>query len=151
VEQAIKVAGMNPVGAKATDLKLADLSGNAVSLYDVQAAYTVLYFYNPECGACAEITPKVHEVYQSYKNKGVQVFAVYVDRARDVWMKYVAENKYLDWMNVWDADETADIYGKYDLHVIPMIYLLDKDKVVIEKDLPSHDLELWLSQLTASE
>jgi thiol-disulfide isomerase/thioredoxin len=151
VERAIQVAKMNPVGEKTTDLKLNDLAGNAVSLYDVQAAYTVLYFYNPECGACAEITPKVHAAYQTCKGKGIQVFAVYIDRARDVWMNYVVENKYLDWVNVWDADETADIYGKYDLHAIPMIYLLDKDKVVIERDLDPNKLELWLSQLTVAE
>jgi peroxiredoxin len=151
VDRAISVAKTNPVGEKATDLKLNDLSGNAVSLYDVQAAYTVLYFYNPECGACAEITPKVHKAYQTCKDKGVQVFAVYVDRARDVWMNYVTENKYLDWLNVWDADETANIYGKYDLHAIPMIYLLDKDKVIIERDLDPNKLELWLSQLTVAE
>jgi peroxiredoxin len=147
----IKLAAMNPVGAKATDLKLSDMVGNAMSLYDVQAAYTVLYFYNPQCGACAEITPKVHTVYQTYKNKGVQLFAVYVDRDRDVWMKYVTDNKYFDWINVWDADETAGIYSKYDLHVIPMIYLLDKDKVVMEKDVPYNKLDLWLSQLTSTE
>jgi peroxiredoxin len=151
VRQSVEVASMNPVGAKATDLKLNDMAGNAVSLYDVQAAYTVLYFYNPECGACAEITPKVHKTYEAYKNKGIQVFAVYVDRNKDVWMKYVAENSYLDWMNVWDADETAGIYSKYDLHAIPMIYLLDKDKVVMAKDIPQSELELWLSQLTAGE
>ncbi|MDR0737756.1 MAG: redoxin domain-containing protein [Prevotellaceae bacterium] len=147
----IKLAAMNPVGDKATELKLSDLAGNAMSLYDVQAAYTVLYFYNPQCGACAEITPKVHKTYQDYKNKGVQVFAVYVDRDKDVWMKYVMENKYLDWINAWDADETADIYGKYDLHAIPMIYLLDKDKVVVVKDLQQSSLELWLNQLTSAE
>jgi peroxiredoxin len=147
----IKLAAMNPVGSQTTDLKLNDMTGNAMSLYDVQAAYTVLYFYNPQCGACAEITPKVHTAYQKYKNKGVQLFAVYVDRDKDMWMKYVMENKYLDWINVWDADETAGIYSKYDLHAIPMIYLLDKDKVIIEKDLSHNNLELWLSQLTTAE
>lgn len=147
----IKLAAMNPVGDKATDLKLNDLAGNALSLYDVQAAYTVLYFYNPQCGACAEITPKVHATYQEYKNKGIQVFAVYIDRDKDVWMNYVTENKYFDWINVWDADETAGIYSKYDLHAIPMIYLLDKDKVVMAKDLEQGSLDLWLNQLTSAE
>jgi peroxiredoxin len=151
VAQAIRVAGMNPVGAKATELKLSEWTGNALSLYDVQAAYTVLYFYNPQCGACAKITPEVHKTYLAYKNKGIQVFAVYVDRDKDMWMKYITDNNYLDWLNVWDADETAAIYDKYDLHAIPMIYLLDKNKVVVERDLDSGKLELWLSQLTMAE
>jgi peroxiredoxin len=151
VERAIQVAKMNSVGEKATNLKLTDLAGNDISLYDVQAAYTVLYFYNPECGACAEITPKVHEAYQTCKGKGIQAFAVYIDRAQDVWRNYVVSNNYLDWINVWDADETADIYSIYDLHAIPMIYLLDRDKVVIEKDLNPNNLELWLSQLSIFE
>ncbi|MDR3184273.1 MAG: redoxin domain-containing protein [Prevotellaceae bacterium] len=147
----IELASKNPVGEKATDLKLTDVAGSAISLYDVQAAYTVLYFYNPQCGACAEVTPKVHKTYQDYKSKGVQLFAVYVDRDKDVWMKYVMDNKYVDWINVWDADESAAIYSKYDLHAIPMIYLLDDNKVIKAKDLTQGELDLWLSQLTAAE
>jgi thiol-disulfide isomerase/thioredoxin len=144
----VQLSALNLVGTKTTDLKLNDLAGNSLSLYDVQAAYTVLYFYNPECGSCAKITPEVHKMYQNYKNKGVQVFAVYIDRDQDVWRKYVVGNQYLDWINVWDADETAGVYNKYDLHAIPMIYLLDKDKVILKKDITEGQLDLWLDQLT---
>jgi peroxiredoxin len=147
IAHAVQIAALNPKGGQAIDLKLNDLSGNAISLYDVQSDYTVLYFFNPQCGTCAVVTPELHKIYQKYKNKGMQVFAVYVDRDKDMWMKYIVDNQYLDWINVWDGDETAGIYDKYDLHAIPMIYLLDKNKVIIERDVAQGKLDKMLDKV----
>ncbi len=142
-------AKLNPIGAIATDLKLEDLSGNWISLHDVQAPFTVLYFFNPLCHSCAVITPQVYQLYEQYKSKGVKVFAVYVDHRRSDWTPYLTEKGFLDWINVWDPDEkgSAGVYDKYDVHAIPSIYLLDNSKKVIAKDLYFNELEMWMQQL----
>ncbi len=146
---ALAKAKLNPVGAIATNLKLEDLSGNWMSLYDVQAPFTVLYFFNPLCHSCAVVTPEVHKLYEQYKNKGLKVFAVYVDHRRSDWTPYLTEKGFTDWINVWDPDEkgSAGVYDKYDVHAIPTIYLLDGSKKVIAKDLYYNELEMWLQQV----
>ncbi len=147
--KAVIAAKLNPVGSVAADLKLQDLAGNYVSLLDVQAPYTVLYFFNPLCHSCAVVTPLVHDLYVKYKDKGLQCYAVYVDHRRSDWAPYIAEKGYLDWINVWDPDENGSggVYQKYDVHAIPIIYLLDKDKKVVAKDLFYNTLEMWLQNL----
>jgi len=41
----------------------------------------------------------------------------------------------LYWINVYDPDGSSKIEEKYDLYALPMIYLFDKDKKVVYKDI----------------
>ncbi len=140
---------LNPVGSIAADLKLQDPTGNTIALHDVQAPYTVLYFFNPLCHTCAIVTPEVHALYQKYKAKGLQVYAVYDDHKREDWVPYIWDKKMTDWINVWDPDtnSSAGVYDLYDVHAIPTMYILDKDKRVVAKDLYVNTLEMWLTEI----
>ncbi|GHT68010.1 hypothetical protein FACS189452_06840 [Bacteroidia bacterium] len=141
LEKNIKRYSLNPVGYIASDLLLQTPVGAHKSLHTIEAPYTLLYFFNPGCHSCQETTPQLYSLFQRYKDKGLQVFAVYPDREKEEWVKYINENKYYDFINVWDADETAKIYDKYSLHVIPQIYVLDADKKILYKDVSIEDLQ----------
>ncbi|GHT15281.1 hypothetical protein AGMMS4956_14910 [Bacteroidia bacterium] len=132
---------LNPLGSIATDLVLRTPHGELKSLHTVEAPYTVLYFYNPGCHTCQETTPLVYNIFQRYKDKGLQVFAVYTDREKAEWETYINENHYGDFINVWDADASADIYKKYSLYAIPQIYVLDEHKKILHKDVSVEDLQ----------
>jgi thiol-disulfide isomerase/thioredoxin len=147
LKEAVRVGKLNPFGTIATNLKLQDPNGQFISLHDVQAPYTVLYFFNPLCGTCAMVTPILWETYQVYRNKGLQVYAVYVDKTRTDWIPYITEKYQFDWINVWSPDETENIYAKYDLHAIPTIYLLDNEKKIIQKNTTIDELKATLPAL----
>ena len=49
VGRAIKTFNKNKLGSKAADVRLRDISGASVNLYDIQKDYKVLYIYNPTC------------------------------------------------------------------------------------------------------
>jgi thiol-disulfide isomerase/thioredoxin len=131
MKTAVRLAKLNPEGSIATNLKLQNITGQYEALHDIQARYTVLYFFNPGCGTCAMVTPILWETYKQYRDKGLQVFAVYVDRNREEWQPYIDKNQYHGWINVWDPDGSEGIYEKYDVHAIPTIYLLDAEKKII--------------------
>jgi peroxiredoxin len=150
-EEYATMTSLNMAGTQANDLRLQDVAGNTLSLYDVQAKYTILLFFNPQCGACAVATPEIHTLYQTYKDKGLQVVAVYLDRDKDTWLNYITEKNFLDWINLWDAEETSGMFEKYDLHAIPTIYLLDQNKQVIEKNLYYTALNSIIKQLFGEE
>ncbi len=143
---AMRAAKLNPVGEKATDLLLQTPDGKNSSIYDVQSPYTLLYFYDPGCESCTVITPEVYRLYQKYKHKGLKVYAVYIEGTKEPWIKYITENK-LDWINVYDEHANQNIYDKYDIHAIPMMLLLDKNKIVLAKDFLPDLLEYMLEQL----
>jgi thiol-disulfide isomerase/thioredoxin len=143
VRYKISKAKLNPVGSLATNLKLQTPQGKNVELYSIQAPLTVLYFFNPGCDACKPITAELYKLYKNYKNKGIQVYAVYVDKEKQEWLDYITSNC-SNWINVYDPEYSAGIEQKYDINAIPMIYLLDKDKKVIAKDVPVQNLESLL-------
>jgi peroxiredoxin len=136
-------AMQNKVGTSATALTLQTLSGASMRLSDVKARLTILYFFNPECEACGPITDQLYPLYKKYKNTGIEVFAVYLDRKVEMWKKYIS-SKNLDWLNVYDPSGSEMIENKYDIYAIPMIYLLDRDKKVVAKDVPVEKLENYL-------
>ncbi|MDR0414472.1 MAG: redoxin domain-containing protein [Prevotellaceae bacterium] len=141
LKQNIRKYKLNPIGAVATDLMLQTADGEHRSLHALRAPLTLLYFFNPGCGTCRMTTPVLHELYDKYREQGLEVFAVYPDKDTAEWKSYVEENGYTDWINVWDAEGTADIYEKYSLHAIPQLYVLDEDKRVRYKDVHMNDLE----------
>jgi thiol-disulfide isomerase/thioredoxin len=135
------------IGMQAKDLKLQSLTGQFESIYDIQSPFLALVFYEPDCGHCQKEVPLIHEVYKKYKDKGLQVFAVYGEYIYDKWVKFVTENK-LEWINVWDGYEKRDNVSVgsnfreyYNVYSTPQIYLLDKNRKIIGRRLNAEILE----------
>ncbi|RLD19496.1 MAG: hypothetical protein DRI71_11715, partial [Bacteroidetes bacterium] len=66
----------NFIGNAAPAFTLQDTLGTDYRLYDIQARYTVLYFYDPDCGHCKTATPELYEAYPDLKTKDVEVLAI---------------------------------------------------------------------------
>ncbi|MGF2413173.1 redoxin domain-containing protein [Ferruginibacter sp.] len=139
----------NLIGEKGANLEMLDTSGKPAPLYDVVADYTILCFWDPNCGHCKEEVPRLDSIYQaSWKNHGVKIYAVLTpdnkDNVRTEWTKFINEHKLTEWTNVYKtkAMEDADFAAQkpsfrqlYDITLTPTLYLLDKDKNIIGKKL----------------
>ncbi len=139
----VRKSKLNPPGSKTAALKLRAPDGRMIDLYKVDAPMTVLYFFNPGCEACNPVTRELNDLFRQYKNKGFVVFAVCLEADRELWLDYIRKEN-LHWINVYDRDRSEGIEEKYDLHAIPMIYLLDRDKKVIVKDVSLELLRKYL-------
>lgn len=134
------------IGQRAPYLNLFDTTGTKkISLYDVDANFTILYFWDSGCGHCKKTTPVLLELYQSLKDKGVIVYAVGTELENDDWIKYIKENK-LDFINVSDSPEHPDYFRTiYDIYSTPRIFILDKDKKIIAKQLSVDQIEEFIT------
>jgi len=132
--------------------------------YSLKSDYTILYFWDPECGHCKKTTPKLQELYEKkLKDRNVEVFAIGKATGDDFekWKKFIIDNK-LTFINVgltkslfeFAKDNAAELIKKkvttleslnyhdtYDLYATPRIFLLDKDKKIIAKQLTISQLE----------
>lgn len=133
------------IGKKAKNLILADSNNVFQALYSVNAPYTILYFWDPDCGHCKKATPKVKAYYDKVRSKGVRVFAVCTEVEMDKWKAYIKENK-LDWINVADAKLQNNFRRDFDITTTPQIFLLDKDKKIIAKKIDEENLEKILDK-----
>ncbi len=139
----------NLIGEKGANLEMIDSSGKPTSLYDVNADYTVICFWDPNCGHCKEEVPRLDSIYQaSWKKHNVKIYAVLTPDAKEnikpEWLKFITEHKLNEWTHVYktremeDADFAAQKPGfrqLYDITLTPTLYLLDKDKNIIGKKL----------------
>ncbi|MDR2361444.1 MAG: redoxin domain-containing protein [Prevotellaceae bacterium] len=126
------------VGLPAHDLQMQQLTGQYTSLYSVQAPYTLLIFFDTNCGHCQKEIPLIYDTYKQFREKGLQVFCVYIGRDGPAWQKFVEERE-LDWINTWDPYETTNFREIYTVQTTPQIYLLNKDKKIIARRV-THDL-----------
>lgn len=143
----------NLMGASASDIELPDSTGKMVSLYAQEADYTVVAFWDPTCGHCKEVLPKLDSFYLAkWKAQGVKLFAVAkeTDGTKKDWLNFINSSHLNEWTHVYyskadDKSRTdAGIPGYsqlYDVQTFPTLYLLDKEKRIIAKKLAYDQIE----------
>jgi thiol-disulfide isomerase/thioredoxin len=137
----------NLIGNIAPELKLQDSEGNYYSLRQVNAKFTLLYFWEPDCSHCQKTTPLLNkELFQNFKNRGVAIYAVLTQNNKEKWMKAIQEYKIQEWTNVWDPTYSSNFRKLYDVTSTPILYILDKNKKIVAKRL---DVESSINFLNA--
>ena len=129
------------IGKQAIPIVLPDTNNVMQALDSVRAEFTVVYFWDYDCGHCQIETPKLIRWYDSIKHQDVKVYAVQTNSTgADKWKKYIKDHK-LDWINVMDTYHTSNFRHDYDVVTTPMIYLLDEDKKIIAKKIDVENLD----------
>ncbi|MCZ6693361.1 MAG: DUF5106 domain-containing protein, partial [Bacteroidetes bacterium] len=77
IEDRVRELKPNLIGNQAPAMQLLDTLLQPASLYNVAANYTVLFFYDPDCGHCKKVTPELLKTYHnSLKNQEVEILAI---------------------------------------------------------------------------
>ncbi len=139
IDRARKIAP-NLIGNVAPELVLQDTSGRWQVLSKVPARYTILVFYDPDCGHCQKEVPKIKQVYEKWKHKGVMVYAVDIEVDTAKWKKFIREHQ-LDWINVSDPHHRSNFRLLYDVFSTPVIYVLDQQKKIRAKRIAADQIE----------
>ena len=126
----------NLLGMKAKELKMESIDGPFFSLHEIKTDYTVLVFWEPNCGHCKKQIPELYDkVFVPLKDKNVTFFVVNSQDKKDEWENFINDHKLYDWINVWDPTDINNFRINYDVQTTPMIYILDKDKKILAKKI----------------
>jgi thiol-disulfide isomerase/thioredoxin len=143
----------NIMGTPASDIVLPDINDTVVGLYDVKASYTLLAFWDPTCGHCKEVLPKLDSIYNAkWKGYNLKIFALAKETEgnKKDWLDFIAKHKLADWYHVYYAKEDDKLrtsngipsYSQlFDIQSFPTLYLLDKDKRIIAKKLSYEQID----------
>ena len=135
----------NLIGNPAPPLILNDTLYGRVSLYeDIRADYTVLYFYDPDCGHCKKKTPVLYDAYTNLRSENVQVLAINIANNTERWKEYIRDNG-LDWINLADSDNKTNFRYFYDVRSTPTLFILDSKKQIIAKKLDASQVEEFIA------
>ena len=141
----------NLIGDKAADLDMVDSTGKPCPLYNVNAEYIVVCFWDPTCSHCREEVPRLDSLYRAkWKQQGVKIYGVLSENEKEKWFKFIQENNLKDWIHVYQTEETKKAITDsqkpsykqlYDITQTPTLYLLDKEKRIIAKKLTLQQMD----------
>ena len=126
----------NLIGETARELLLEDPDGEYHSLHQISTPYTLLAFWEPNCGHCKKQIPELFEkVFMEIDPSALTIMAVNTQDNKEEWLNFIEEHELNGWINVWDPNRVSNFQINYNTRTTPMIYLLDKDKKIIAKKL----------------
>ncbi len=158
------------MGAVPPNIILRDTTDvNWRDFYSLDAEYTVLYFWDPNCGHCKKTTPKIQKLYEEkLKSRNVEIFAIGKATGEDFekWKKFIRDNN-LTFINVavteslfkaamenasqfvprYTTLESLNYAATYDIYSNPRVFVLDKNKKMIAKQISVSQLEDMLDHL----
>ena len=119
-----------------------------LKLHSINAEYVVLVFWDVDCSHCLVEIPKLIQIYHELlkEKKDVKVFSVYTQQEFEKYQKYVIEKK-LDWINVYDGVHYNNLKEKYDIYSTPVIYILDKNKIIKAKRIDVDQVKTIINAL----
>ena len=136
--------GQSLIGLKGPNVISTDQFGNQQELYKKTADYLIVYLFNPTCEHCMEQTPKLVQWYNKNKSRDVDVYAIAIDTNEEEWKNYIKKTN-MTFTNVYDPSNRS-IYAKYYVDVTPEIYVLNKDRTIIGKNLKVNQIDIILDR-----
>jgi thiol-disulfide isomerase/thioredoxin len=114
------------------------------NLYDVKAKWTIVAFWDPDCGHCKKELPVLVEAYHNLKKMGIDV-EVYSPAIMEIenykdWVEFIKKNN-LDWINVCDPYRHTNFRWEWDIQSTPQVYILDKDKIIKARRIGAEQVE----------
>ncbi|WP_185781375.1 TlpA disulfide reductase family protein [Croceivirga lutea] len=135
------------IGEKAPEFSGPQPNGELLALNDVKGKVTLVDFWAGWCRPCRAENPNIVAVYEKYKDKGLNVLGVSLDRNRDLWLQAIEEDN-LQWNHVSNVQYFQDpITRLYNINAIPAAFLLDENGIIIAKDLRGKALEDKVAEL----
>ncbi|WP_372947985.1 redoxin domain-containing protein [Mariniphaga sp.] len=144
IRENVLFAENNLIGKTAPDLTLESFDGEYVNLHQIDTKYTLVVIYEPNCSHCNVFVPELYaDVYQPFKEKGLEVFAIYSMDNKAEWGDFLAEHNLFDWKNVWDEHHVSRFKILYDGRKTPGLYVLDENKKIVAKKMTVEQLKLF--------
>ncbi len=128
------------IGKQVPELSLKDTSGKAVPLSSLLGEYTIVYFYSDDCAYCKIETPKLVELFDTYRHTPLNVYAVYTGTDKEAWKKYIRENfstnnPFINRIDVADLDRESNFALPFGVTATPTELLLDNEHSITGRRL----------------
>jgi len=130
------------IGFPIAEIELANAKGEIVKLSSLKGKVVLIDFWATWCMPCKAEIPNFKNAYKKYKEQGFEIYSISIDRDKNRWL---AEEKTLPWINVYDD---GGQYAKmFNVNSIPFTMLIDRDGKIVRKNIRGQELEDSLSKL----
>lgn len=135
------------IGGKMMDITLRNPEGESITLYDQLGELTLVDFWASWCRPCRAENPNIVKAYDKYKSKGFTVVGISLDEDEIRW-KEAIEQDGLGWTHMSDLKLwNSAAVQTYNIGSIPASFIVDKEGIIVAKNLRGAALDLKISQL----
>lgn len=141
------------MAAQDTAIKRDPHIGQDFFLYSRESKFTILYFWEADCGHCQKATPALYEVFTRLKDQDVEVISVHAINSvegKEKWVDFVNEHHLYDWMNCW-SPYSNEFRSLYNLQSYPQLFVLDHEKKIVAKRITPEQAERIINNLIQNE
>ncbi|MGB5653332.1 MAG: TlpA disulfide reductase family protein [Robiginitalea sp.] len=138
--------GRTAVGSRAPDFSAPTPDGQALALNDVLGKVTLVDFWAAWCRPCRAENPNIVKVYEKYKDRGLIILGVSLDRNAADWKNAIVQDG-LTWYHVSNVRYFDEIAELYNVRAIPASFILDENGVIVAKNLRGEFLEAKIAEL----
>jgi len=132
---------ISAMGAPAPEIALPSPKGDTIRLSSFKGKYVLVDFWASWCSPCRDENPNLVAIYAKYKQRGFEIFQVSLDKTKEAWLKAI-RNDNLTWVNVSDLQMWQSEAAKtYNVEAIPASFLVDKEGVIIARNLKGDALD----------
>jgi len=138
------------IGDKVADFSAPTPNGETLNLQkSLGKKITILDFWASWCRPCRMENPNVVKVYNKYKDQGLEIIGVSLDKSADKWNAAI-EKDGLTWKHVSNLKSWQEPIAKnFGVRSIPATFILDENGIIIAKDLRGQALEEKIKELLA--
>ena len=138
------------VGNRFVDFTMNDPESNEVSLSDFagRGNYTLVVFWATWCAPCVQRVPYLREIYAKYQSRGFEIVGVSFDANHSAWVNAIRDLNII-WTQMSDMRGVprSPVWDLYALEMVPYSVLLDREGIIIARNLRGEALENKLAEL----
>ena len=138
------------LGDIAPEFEAKQLDGSTFRLADYRGKKAVLIdFWATWCGPCIDEIPTIKRIAETYRDQGLEVVGVSLDREEKALRDFVKQEK-LSYVQVFEKEKTRAISKSYGVWGIPSVFLVDKNGVINAMKLRGDRTEVAVKALLAN-
>jgi thiol-disulfide isomerase/thioredoxin len=129
------------------DPDLKDINGKRIALSSLKGKYVLLTFWSFLSKECLRENMQLKEYYKIYKNKGLEIYQINVDKVEADWIKAVRYDE-LPWISTREDDPANPVNARlFNVSSLPSNFLFDREGKIIGSNLHDRMLQLKLEQI----
>ncbi len=142
IEEYLNLSLKPQIGDLYTDFSLKNKNDHTVKLSQLMGNYTLIDFWASWCAPCREENPNLVSLFENYKSKGFNIIGVFMDSDKSLWIKAINDDG-LPWDHFIEQSDLMvnNIYLIYGVKFIPDNLLIDKNGIIVARNLRGNELK----------